>query len=200
MECWHSSETILDLTLSKVAKNRVLADLVLDHCSLSAEQGFVDFGPWLGARPGPDRPLVVSSLGCTFLGNFEKGSKDSTILRSDPLGIASGAIFWQSSGDLFDVPNFTSALGGRPAGPPIVTKRLDIRWDWVELWGQNHAKNNSGPRGGVTPSTPLFAKLKPGDVEPGDLYLNSNGKNAPEVGANLAKLGIMPSPVVGRKR
>ena len=195
-----SSETILDLTLSKVAKNRVLADLVLDHCSLSAEQGFVDFGPWLGARPGPDRPLVVSSLGCTFLGNFEKGSKDSTILRSDPLGIASGAIFWQSSGDLFDVPNFTSALGGRPAGPPIVTKRLDIRWDWVELWGQNHAKNNSGPRGGVTPSTPLFAKLKPGDVEPGDLYLNSNGKNAPEVGANLAKLGIMPSPVVGRKR
>ena len=195
-----AGENVFDLNLSKVARSRVEADLLLDHCTLAAEQSFVDLGPWPGSKPGPDRPLLVTSLACVYLANFDKASRESAVLRADPSGIASGAIFWQSNSDVFDVTNFTALEGVRPNTTSNVAKRLHVRWDWIEFWGQNHSRNIAGPRGGVAPSTILFAKLRPGDVEPGDLYLNLPGRNAVDLGANLAKLGIAPSPVVGRRR
>ena len=196
-----SQETLFDLKFSKVAKRRVEADLILDHCTFSAEQGFVGLAAWPGSRPGPERPLLVSSFACVYLANFEKGSsKAAAVLRSDPLGIESGALFWQSHGDHFEVPNFTSLTSSRAADSQTVSKRLDVRWDWVGFWGQNHARNITGPRAGVIPTTLLFAKLKPGEVEPGDLFLNLNGKSAKDLGADLVNLGLTPSPAVGRRR
>jgi serine/threonine-protein kinase len=197
-----SGRTALALQPGKVPRPRLDANLRLDHCTLAAEHSFVAMGPWLGSVPGPDRPWLVTTSECAFFGHYERAAPASVLLRSDPEALAHGAVFWQSQGDALEVPCFV--LTGD--GPPPAGRRPDVRTQWVAFWGERHTGNGSvtGPRAPTgQPSHRTLGKLRPGDVEPGDLAIDPDypaGHRPTAVGVDFARLGITPTPRGGRRR
>jgi eukaryotic-like serine/threonine-protein kinase len=180
---------------SKVARDRFAADLVLDHCTMASERAIVRMGPW-PSLGGPDRPLLISSRNCAFLATYDRRVRETVLLRSDTDSLAKGAVFWQAGGDAADVDCFI-ATG---EGPSIVSRQRDARKDWMHFWGKSHITGVTGPRssaGGTT--VRLFERLHPGHIEPADLVLDPASRH--DVGADLARQGIMPPPArAGRQR
>ena len=81
-------ETGVELVPSKVSSRRFDADLVLDHCTLTAEQSIVRLGPWLGSMKGPDRPWLITSRNCAFLAMYERRTRETVLLRADADALA----------------------------------------------------------------------------------------------------------------
>lgn len=187
------------LSPAKVARARLEADLALDHCTVTAERNFALLEPWPGSEPGPDRPWLVSSQSCAFVASYAAGPREHVLLRSRGESVAHGALFWQGNTDAFEVPYFT-AVDDRSPAPNL---RPDLRRQWIELWGQNHFRSVVGPgtgKVGAPPSVRFADKLKPGEVTPRDLVLESRDRRSPEHGAdaNVLKLTV-PTPRGGRK-
>ncbi|MFO0951675.1 MAG: hypothetical protein U0835_11095, partial [Isosphaeraceae bacterium] len=190
----------LTLVPGKVARSRFQADLVLDRCTLTSERAFVSVGAWKGTEPGPDRPWLVASSRCAFLGFYDHPARESILLQTDPDGLARGALFWQSEGDALDVPAFTGQTGSSPVG----SRRQDVRNEWVSLWGDSHARAVSGPRlpSGL-PSVRPVVRLRPSEVQPGDLAIDPDyppGRRPPLVGADFSRLDIAPTARQGQGR
>ena len=58
----------VELLPSRVSRQRFEADLVMDHCTMTSEHSIIRLGPWPGLPPGPDRPWLITSQNCAFLG------------------------------------------------------------------------------------------------------------------------------------
>lgn len=183
----------------KVARARLQADLALDHCTIAAERAVVDLGPWPGSVPGPDRPWLVSTVDCAVFGTFEGAAAPGLLLRSDPEALAHGAVFWQSRGDALELTAFIATADGAPAAP----RRPNVQTQWVAFWGERHARSISGPhpQGGGAGPRPVVP-LRPGAVSPGDLAIDPDSidrRRLGQVGADLGRLGVTPTPRAGRK-
>lgn len=177
-----------------VARHRFEADLWLDHCTIAAEGSIVSLGPWPGAEPGPDRPWLVASHRSGFFGTYDRKTQETVMLRAEPESFASGALFWQSSGDAYEVPRFAVAAD---AGPPV-NLRPDVARHWADFWGRAHVHGATGPRppGGAMTRRLVNRVLKPGDVTAGDLFLDpAYPKDDPprDLGADLGRLGVKPA-------
>ena len=196
-----AGSTAFSLRPVGVARRVFEADLWLDHCTVASERSFVSLGPWPGAEPGPDRPWLVSTHRTGFFSTYDRRSQESVLLRVDPDSFAHGTLFWQAGGDAFEVAHFASPLD---ASPPL-THRPDVTRQWAELWGRAHVHSVTGPH----PPTGLMTRwlinrlLKPGEVLPGDLAIDPTyPKDDPptDLGVDLTRLGITPSPRTVRRR
>jgi eukaryotic-like serine/threonine-protein kinase len=196
-----AGSTAFSLVPGRVARARLDADLWLDRCTVASERTFLSLGAWPGSEPGPDRPWLVSTQNCAFFGTYERTSGTSVLLRSDAASLAHGTLFWQASGDAFEVPAFT-ATGQLAAATP--TRRPDVARNWGEFWGEEHMHNISGPHGaGGTATSRLLARLRPGDVEAADLAIDPNypaNRRHHAIGVDLKSLGIAPSSRGGRRK
>jgi serine/threonine-protein kinase len=191
-----SRGTGLGLIPSNVARSRFDSDLWLDHCSLAAEKNFVQVGPWLGAAPGPDRPWLISTQDCAFLGKFQPPSRESVLLRVAPTAMSMGVPFWQGSGDAFDVINFTARTDATPTTNPFP----DVRRQWMNLWGPNHFGSVTRPSITGTSSVHTLSRLRPGRIDVADLKLDPDyhpGRSTLAVGADLSRLPVPPPTARG---
>ncbi|MGZ5997421.1 MAG: hypothetical protein ACXWN0_17335, partial [Isosphaeraceae bacterium] len=190
----------IEMIPAPVARGRFDADLVLDHCTLASEANIIRLGSWQGRDPGPDRPWLVTSSNCAFLGSYDRRVSETALLRVDEAAMAHGTVFWQGSGDAVEVDAFTAAVD-----EPLPSRSRDVGFQWVNFWGSNHQSEITGPRSGSNlPSVRLWERLRPGRVEPSDLILDPNyhlGRPQLDVGADLSLQGISRrSPAAGRRR
>jgi serine/threonine-protein kinase len=192
----------IDLLPSKVARHRFEADLCLNHCTVTSERSIIRFGPWRGRAPGPDRPWLVTSRNCAFLGLNERPLRETVLLRTDADALACGTVFWQAEDDTADVDYFTAAGDGLPTS----NRARDVQHRWVQFWGQTHMRHIDGPRGpGSPPNLRFREKPGPGRVEPVNLILDPEyhpGRSQLTAGADLGRLGIKlpPRRTSGRAR
>jgi eukaryotic-like serine/threonine-protein kinase len=178
---------------SKVSRRRFEADLVMDHCTLTAERSIIRVGPWNGLPPGPDRPWLITSRSCAFLAMYDRRTRETVLLRGDSDALARGTVSWQATDDAVDVDFFTAAGDG----PPAPGRPRDVQVQWIHFWGYNHIHGRlTGPRGaGSPPSVRFWDRLHPGRIEPVDLLLNPDyhpDRDRLNVGADLGRLGITP--------
>jgi serine/threonine-protein kinase len=189
----------IELLPARVACSRFDADVWLDHCSLASESNIIRFGPWLGHEPGPDRPWLITSTNCAFLGTYDRRVSETVLLRADEEALAHGSVFWQGTGDAMEIDAFTAV--GRE--PPINRPR-DVLYQWINFWGNNHVREVTGPRTGYNqPSVRLYERLHPGRIEPADLILDPDyhpGRGRLDVGADLSLQGIDRRPPLGGRR
>ncbi|MDR3633474.1 MAG: protein kinase [Isosphaeraceae bacterium] len=185
------------LTPANVARARFEADLLLDRCTVTAERNFVLLEPWKGSAPGPDRPWLVTSQFSAFVASYAAGPRDHVLLRSVGESLAHGVLFWQGNTDAFEVPHFTTV----DDRPPTPNPRPDLRRQWLELWGMNHFRNPLGPgKAGAAQSVRFAEKLKPGEVTPRDLVLESRDRRTLDLGADAKVLKLaVPTGRPGRK-
>ena len=187
-----SGGTAFALNPGRVARDGLDADLWLDHCTLAAEKAFVGLGPWPGSDPGPDRPWVVHTEHCASFGTYTP-TLDPALLRADAESLAHGALFWQSHADADEVTTFL-AVAAKDGAAPSAGRSQDVVRDWVDLWRENHARLVTGPRPPrLLHSVRLHARLKPGEVDAGDLAIDpksAQGRTADGLGADLGRLGI----------
>ncbi|MGE3820707.1 MAG: hypothetical protein AB7I30_14935, partial [Isosphaeraceae bacterium] len=182
------------LNPGRVARDRLETDLILDHCTIASERSVLTLGPWLGTDPGPNRPWLVSTQNSAVFGGYDRPSQETALLRVDVEAMARGAIFVQSSSDVFEVHQFVAGVGHAPPR----SGRTDLRQQWVGLWGDLHTRRVSGPSypGGGSGVRPVSI-LRPGDVQPGDLAIDPStlrGRAPTALGADLGRLGIAPTP------
>jgi serine/threonine protein kinase len=190
----------IEMVPARVARGRFEADLVLDHCTLASEANIIRLGSWPGRDPGPDRPWLITSRSCAFLGSYDRRVSETVLLRVDEMAMAHGTVFWQGGGDAIEVDAFTAA-----GAEPLPGRTRDVGYQWVNFWGSNHQQEITGPRSGSNlPSVRLWERLRPGRVEPSDLILDPvyhPGRPRLDVGADLARQGIARrSPAGGRRR
>jgi serine/threonine-protein kinase len=184
-----TADDAIDLVPANVARARFGADLILDQCTLASETNIVRLGPWPGRGPGPDRPWLISSTQCAFLGTYDRRGSMTVLLRADEEALAHGIVFWQGSRDAIEVEAFT-AVGSEP--PP--SRPRDVVYQWVNFWGSNHMRDIRGPRTGSNQAAVrLVERLRSGHVDPSDLILDPDfhpGRLLLDVGADLARQGI----------
>jgi serine/threonine-protein kinase len=179
----------IEMLPAPVARGRFEADLVLDHCTLTSQTNIIRLGAWTGREPGPDRPWLITSSNCAYLGSYERRVPETVLLRVDEEAMARGMVFWQGSGDAVDVDAFTAALDETLPG-----RSRDVGLQWTNFWGGSHQSEITGPRlGSNSPSVRFLERLKPGRIEPADLILDPNYhlyRPQLDVGADLSLQGI----------
>jgi serine/threonine-protein kinase len=188
----------IELEPARVARSRFDADLWLSRCTIASEQNVVKLGPWPGRGTGPDRPWLISTDHCAFLGTYDRRASETVLLRADEEAMAGGTVFWQAHGDAYEVDVFTAAGSDPPPNRP-----QDVLFHWINFWGSNHIRDVTGPRGASThPTVRPFERLRPGRVDPADLVLDPAyhpGRARLDVGADLARLGVVRRPAQGAK-
>jgi serine/threonine-protein kinase len=179
----------IELLPADVARSRFECDLLLHRCTVASQVNIVRVGPWLGERPGPHRPWLITTRNSAFLGAYDRRVSDTVLLRVDEEAMAGGTVFWQGTGDAAEVDVFTSA-----SAEPTAGRLRDVVFQWVNFWGSNHMVDLTGPRTALNqPSVRLIDRLRPGRIEPSDLILDPDyhpGRPQLSVGADLARQGI----------
>ena len=163
-----SDETAIELDPSRVVRRSFWADLWLDRCAILAARSIVGLGPWPGVPAGPDRPWLVNSRNCAFLGLAEARSRDSGLLHVDADAYAGGCLFWQADGDAFDLDHAVTA--GAPAPNAPRRGELPIDRQWETFWASHHVSRTvTYPR-----ATAIRARRRPraGQIDPADLDLD----------------------------
>ncbi len=192
-----SDETAIELDPATVARGAFSADLWLERCTMVSGRSIIRLGHWGGKSPGPDRPWLVSSRHCAFVTLSDPRAREAVLLRVDADAMAGGCLFWQADGDAYDLDQVTAA--GEVALPP--SRSRDLWNQWAQFWGSSRFGRITGPRGG---GFRFRERPRPGQIEPPDLLLdaaNPAQQGRPDVGADLASLGIAPRaarPVVPR--
>jgi serine/threonine-protein kinase len=189
----------IELVPASVARDRFVCDLVLDRCTVASQSNIIRLGNWPGRSPGPDRPWLVTTRNCAFMGSYDRRASDTTLLRVDEDAMAHGSLFWQGTGDALEVDAFT-AVDNEPAS----YRPRDVAFQWVYLWGANHMRDITGPHAGSNlPSVRLVDRLKPGRIEPSDLILDPDyhpGRSQLDVGADLSRQGVSRRTAAGGRR
>ncbi len=192
-----SGSNAVILVPQSVRRDRFDADLVLDRCTIAAFENLVVLRGWTGLPPGPDRPWVLKSSDCVFTDAFERAGQSQArgvLLRTQVEGLAKGVLAWESSRDVYDLTLFTAGGDAKP----LSVSRSDVRRAWVDLWGPRHVETPSGftPGGAVPAARFLVDRLKPLELEPGDLALDPSyprGRKSMDVGADMGRMGIAPT-------
>ena len=115
------------------------ADLILENCTVIDERVGVELSLGSATNLGGARPWLVGSRFCVFPRNWRKGE---SLLAIDPFILAQGAVFWQSSNDLYEVGRFLGPL--RSSANPSA-QVADLKRHWIDLWGLNHTRGDRGP-------------------------------------------------------
>ena len=180
--------TAIELLPAKVARHRfVETDLVLERCTLTSERTIVRMGGWPGMAPGPERPWLITSRNCAFLGS-NRASARRVLLRCDADALSSGTVIWQGSEDAAEVDCVCER--GRRAAAALRSR--DVQQQWVQFWGRSHMAHIAGPRGQGSPPTVRFRdRQRSGQaVEPSDLILDTSyhpDRPTLNVGADLSR-------------
>jgi serine/threonine-protein kinase len=194
-----ASGDAIELVPAAVARARFAADLVLNHCTLASETNIVRLRAWQGTDPGPDRPWIIQTEYCAYLGSYDRRVSDTVLLRADRDAMARGLAFWQAIGDAVEVDRFVAMQDEPPSG-----RSRDVVVQWVNLWGGNHQREITGPRAGSNlRSVRLFEPLKAGRVEPQDLILDPDHhprRSPQDVGADLSRQDVLPRSGPGGRR
>lgn len=173
-----------------VARDRFVADLKLDRCTVATAAAVVRASAWPGEPPGPDRPWLVSSSDTAYVDLSERTPKESVLCRADAEAFAQGQIFWRQDRDAIEVQGFAAGGDG-----PLPNRNRDVVSQWVDLWGTDHIREITGPRpGSSSPSVRLLARPRPGRVAPEDLVLDPNhpaGRLRGDVGVDAAVFDIL---------
>jgi hypothetical protein len=129
---------------------------------------------------------------------YDRRASETALLRADEEAMAGGTVFWRATGDAYDVDAFVVAGTDPPPNRP-----QDVLIQWINLWGSNHIREVTGPRGGAThPAVRLLGRLRPGRVEPADLVLDPAyypSRSRLDVGADVVRLGIVRPPAQGAR-
>jgi eukaryotic-like serine/threonine-protein kinase len=153
-----------------VARDMFEADLVLDRCTIAVDKTAVLLGPLTGVPLGPSRPWLVSTRRCAFpRTQAERGA--GALLQVDPDAMARGLLFWQSSFDAYDSLRLLASTGPQPANIPSA----DVKKQWIDIWGAEHAKGDQGPIAGRNETVLRYKdrdKPKPGKVVPSALEVD----------------------------
>jgi serine/threonine-protein kinase len=188
----------IQLEPSRVARGRFDADLWLGRCTIASEKNVVRLGPWPGLGTGPDWPWLITTDHCAFLGTYDRRVSETALLRADEEAMAGGTVFWQATGDAYEVDAFTTAGTDPPPNRP-----QHVLFQWINLWGSNHIREVTGHRGGSSHDfVRLFDRLRPGRVEPSDLMLDPAYhpfRSRLDVGADSVRLGIVRMPAQGTR-
>jgi serine/threonine-protein kinase len=201
-QCAVAGSNIFVLSPAKVARSRFDADLSIERCTLAAEKAFVSLGQWPGSTPGPDRPWLVSSRESAYMSSYTRTANETVLLRVEPNSLAQGALFWQGYNDAYEVMNFTA----RPDKPLVPETHPDVFRHWISIWGSNHFRTTSGPTARYSSTVRLQSRLKPGNVTPGELALDSKyhpGRSELDLGVDLRRLQVTPGaerPTGGPRR
>ena len=115
------------------------ADLLLENCTVFEDRFAINLAARATRPTGVGRPWVVVSRSSVFP---RIGREGGALLGVESNLFARGALFWQSSKDLYDVGRFLAANDGGaiPPGPSA-----DLKRQWVDLWGSNHTRDDRGP-------------------------------------------------------
>ena len=174
-----------------VDRDRFEADLVLDRCTIAVDRTSVLLGPLLGEPKGPSRPWLVSSRRCAFPRTQPVGGAGA-LLQTDSDALARGALFWQSSFDVYDGYHFLAPTGPAPANQPAT----DIKKQWFDLWGEAHTRGDQGPTARRSETSLRYKERdrpKPGKVVPSALELDKAAHS--DLGVDFNNL---PTFVAGR--
>ncbi len=189
------------LAPSRVARARFEVDVLVDHCTLTAEKNFLEVGPWKGTDPGPDRPCVVFSQQSAYVAAPGSVAREAVLLRSIGESLAHGTLFWQGYNEAYEVPHFTAAEDVASQS----SARLDLSRQWLEFWGASHFKGKiTGPSSrGSSPSVRFLTRFHLNEVTPHDLVLDPEhfvSRRSLEIGADPKKLGLLKrgQPTAGR--
>jgi serine/threonine-protein kinase len=186
-----SASNAFVLLPQKVSRNRFLADLWLDRCTVVADGNFVRLGPWPGREPGPDRPWLVSSNSSAFLDATPPpragGVRRSVLLRADEEAMAHGAVFWQGDRDAYELARFTAS----DRDQLTAERKRDVQHSWINFWGHYHIVNVTGPKPGDPKASgiSLAVRRQPESIGPADLVVSVAQRNR-TVGADSVRLGI----------
>jgi serine/threonine-protein kinase len=193
-QCAVAGGNVFVLAPAKVARSRFDADLSIERSTLAAEKSFVTLGPWPGTAPGPDRPWLVSSRDSAYMTSYvTPPPKESVLLKVEPNSLAQGALFWQGNNDAYEVTNFTA----RSDKAVAMNTHPDVFRNWISIWGPNHFRNATGPTARAPSTVRLRARLKAGNVTPGELELDPNehpGRTELDLGVDLRRLQVTPGP------
>ncbi len=134
-----AGEAAIRLKRSVVPASQLEADLILENCTLVDDRFGVLLEPTLSQEFGIGRPWLVVSRSSVFPRNWREGG---ALLGADPKLFAQGALFWQSSNDLYEVSRFLTTSGplSNATGPPA-----DLKRHWIDLWGLVHTRRDRGP-------------------------------------------------------
>ena len=163
-----SDETAIEVDPSRVVRRSFWADLWLDRCAILAARSIVGLGPWPGVPAGPQRPWLVNSRNCAFLGLSEARSRDAALLRVDADAYAGGCLFWQADGDAFDLDRVVTT--GAAASNAPRRGEIPIDRQWEIFWSSHHASRTvTYPRATAIRTR---RRLRAGQIEPSDLDLD----------------------------
>jgi serine/threonine protein kinase len=169
----------------KVDRHSFEADLVLDRCTIAVDKTSVHLGPWPGEPLGPSRPWLISTRRCAF--PRTQTAQTGALLQVDPDSMSRGTLFWQSFGDVYDLSRFLAPIGTQPSNIP----NADLKKQWIDLWGQQHARNDQGPNPrGPNLLLRFKEKLKPGKLTPGALELEAGAQK--DLGVDFKDLPPAP--------
>jgi len=185
-----SGRVAFELVPTKVSRHLFESDLWLDRCTIASDRDVIRAAEWLGTRPGPDRPWLISSSNTAYLTAYPRFADETVLLRGDEDSLAHADYFWQDFNDALDVECFMSTTAaGSTAG-----RSRDVVLQWAHFWGPSHIRRVTGPRlSNKGPSVRFLDKLQPGKVEPADLVLDPDyypGRTSLDLGAEPDKLGI----------
>jgi serine/threonine-protein kinase len=176
----------ITLLPQKVGRNAFEADLVLDRCTIAVDKTSLLLGPWPGDPAGPSRPWLVSTRRCVFP-RTQTGTSGA-LLQVDSDAMARGSLFWQSVSDVYDLGRFVAPIGLQPS----VIPPADLKKQWSNLWGQQHARNDIGPNPRRSETLLRYSKdrPKPGKVLPASLELDPDLHK--EMGVDFNHLPPLP--------
>ena len=115
------------------------ADLILENCTVADDRFGVLLDPGEGETTMLARPWLIVSRSSVFPRNWREGG---ALLAADPSTFAQGALFWESSNDVYEVSRFLAPSGASATGP---SGSPDLKRQWVDLWGLNHTRGDRGP-------------------------------------------------------
>ena len=167
-----------------VARDKFEADLVFDRCTVAVDRTGVLLGPMAGEPTGPSRPWLVTTRRCAFPRTQLAGGAGA-LLQVDPDAMARGLLFWQSSYDVYDGYHFVAPTGPSPPNPPPT----DLKKQWIDLWGEGHAKGDQGPTPRRNETTLRYKdkdRPRPGKVVPAALELDKGIQ--PDLGVDFKEL------------
>ena len=162
------------------------ADLILENCTVLAERLGVAVASAPGSGEFAGRPWLIWTRASAFPKSWREGG---ALLGVDPAAFSRGAVFWQSSNDIYEVSRFVTPLGTDSAS----VGSADLKRHWMDLWGINHTRGDRGPDARKSDRVMTFRdKDRPRYTRPGLSQLELDPKAHKDLGVDFRALPPIP--------